>query len=334
MKGHLSFCRDGLSLYIVEPDPDMMFNSISIYEEIYDRAYTKGIYIKDEIQELLMTLELYSPFDDMELDKLKEDAEELRLACYKNFSKKKELTGIKFALRKVEESMIKLQRKKYQFDHMTCEGMASQSQWNWIIENSTYFKNGTPYDWKSLNVSAVMNFYEESVISSSQFRTAARSDVWRPIWNLGKKTGNLFNRPSTELTRDQLALSSYSSMYDSVYESQEAPPDMVIEDDDCLDGWFIEQKRKNDQLKKENEANEFLSNKKIANAGEVFIMAKDKQEASYVDSYNTRQSRGIKQERMQTLKGQDLITDLQFRDVQTDLNMQQNEKMMNQAKGK
>jgi hypothetical protein len=38
---------------------------------------------------------------------------------------------------------------------------------------------------------------------------------------LGKKTGNLFNKPSSMLTRDQIVLCSYSNMYDSVYENPE-----------------------------------------------------------------------------------------------------------------
>ena len=51
MKGHLSFCRDGLSLFIKEPDPNIMFESAEIYNEIYETAYGQGNYIKDEIYE-------------------------------------------------------------------------------------------------------------------------------------------------------------------------------------------------------------------------------------------------------------------------------------------
>ena len=37
MKGHLSFRRGGLSLFILEPDPDMMYRSTEIYEDIFFR---------------------------------------------------------------------------------------------------------------------------------------------------------------------------------------------------------------------------------------------------------------------------------------------------------
>ena len=51
MKGHLSFRRDGLSLYIKEPDPALLYDSIDIYDHFYDKAYAEGCYIKDEILE-------------------------------------------------------------------------------------------------------------------------------------------------------------------------------------------------------------------------------------------------------------------------------------------
>ena len=40
-------------------------------------------------------------------------------------------------------------------------------------------------------------------------------------------------------------------MYDNVYESHERPNDKIIEDDDCLDGWFIVQRRKHEKDKNE-----------------------------------------------------------------------------------
>ena len=73
MKGHLSFRRDGLSLYIKEPDPNLLFDSIEVYDQFYDEAYGNGCYIKDEIEEVLYTKDLYSPFDDKDLEKYKKD---------------------------------------------------------------------------------------------------------------------------------------------------------------------------------------------------------------------------------------------------------------------
>lgn len=334
MKGRLSFCKDGLSLFIKEPTPDIMFESIDIYNEVYESAYGAGAYLKDEILEFLYEKDFYSPFDDMEKDKLKKYIEDLKLACFQNYQRERELFGIKQMIKTAEKNMAKIYRKKHQFDHITCEGTATLAQWNWIIENSTYFPNGEPYNWSKFSPSFLMSFYEESVIMSEEFRSIARSDIWRPVWNLGKKTGNLFDKPSSMLTRDQLALCSYSTMYDSVYESSESPPDTVIEDDDCLDGWFIDQKRKQEKYKKDLDAQKFTSNKKIAKAPEVFVVASSGKEAEYVESLNSLQAQHIKKQRMQTVENNKAATDLDFMDVAIDRQAQESQALFNKFKGK
>lgn len=334
MKGHLSFRRDGLSLYILEPDQDMMYNSSSIYEEIYDKAYTKGVMIREEAEELLMEKGYYSPFDDMDIQKLKKDIEELKVECFKNFMNLKKLMGLKYLIKESEKMLGKIYKKKNQFDHLTCEGVATLAQWNWIIENSTYYKDTEQkYDWSKFSVNTIMTHYESSVIPSEEFRKVARSDGWRPMWNLGKKTGNLFTRPVSMMTRDQIALCSFSTMYDNVYESQESPPEKVIEDDDCLDGWFIEQKKKYDRMKKDQEINSFTSNSKIANAGEVFLVASSDEEASYIEDFNSAHAKRVKNERINVIKGNANIQDIHFPDVAMDIGIQQNNLFSNRVRG-
>jgi hypothetical protein len=212
--------------------------------------------------------------------------------------------------------------------------VASLAQWNWIIERSTYYvETDKSYDWQSISLSTAMGIYEDSVILNEDFRAIARSNGWRPIWNLGKKTGDLFSNPSSMLTRDQIMLASFSSMYDSVYESPESPPDKVIEDDDCLDGWFIDQRKKNEKYKREQEAENIITNKKIANSSEIFIVAQSPEEIGYVDSLNSVQSRQIKKGRMEQMMDKGTIKDIEFNDVLLDLQMQQNNSIINKAKG-
>jgi hypothetical protein len=335
MKGRLCYRRDGLSVFIQEPDPSLMYESMMVYEEAYDQAYYKGLYLKDEIPELLFDLDLYSPFDDQDITKIKREIEDLKVQAFENYNKFRELKTIKFSIRQKEDILNRIYKKRYQFDHLTCEGYATFSQWNWIIENSTYFETGEPYDWSSLTISQVLSYYESSSITSEEYRIIARSDLWRPIWVLGKKTGNLFDRSSSMLSKDQITLCSFSMMYDNVYESPESPHDNVIEDDDCLDGWFIHQKRKHKKAKKENEVNKLLSsNSKIANAKEVFIVANNREEAEEIESLNSSQSKATKKQRFDMLKQKgEIKTDLEFTDVKRDVAMQQNRDMVSKLTG-
>jgi len=335
LKGRLSYRRDDLSLYIVEPNQDLMYESIEIYEDAYDKAYGSGVYLKQEIEEYMAINDMWSPFDQMDIEKIKKENEELKLQAYKNFYKKRELTGIKYLLKQNDTKMLKILSKKNQFDHLTCEGVASYSRWNWIIEHSTFYKDGTRYDWQDFGVSTMMTYYENSSISSSDFRSVARSENWRPVWGLGKKTGDLFGVPTNMLTKDQIFLCSYSSMYDNVYENSEAPDDAVIEDDDCLDGWFIDQRRKNDKLKKEQRVNSMLTNSKIANAGEVFLVASSPEDVDAIHSMNTYQSDMIRKSRLEEINQKGIIkNDTEFSDVRRDLQMQQNQALANHLKGK
>lgn len=328
MKGRLPFRECGLSLYINEPTQDLMYDSIEIYEDAYDKAYKNGVMIKEEMEEFLFNQEIYTPFDDVELEKLKKEHENLKLSAYKNALNKRELNKIKFLLKVNEQKQSKIIYKKTQFDYLTCDGVASHCRWNWIIEKSTFDENGLPYNWNEVSISSIMSYYENASISIANFRCVARSDYWRPVWNLGKKTGDIFGKPAFLMTKDQIALCSISTMYDNVYEHPEAPSENIIEDDDCLDGWFIDQKRKMEKQKKEQQVNNMLTNPKIANAGEVFIVANSSDEAKDIHSLNSPHSESARINRMNTIVHKGGASDLDFNDVKTDLAIQRNQQSM------
>lgn len=309
-----------------------MYDSMEIYNDAYEKAYFDGVMIDEELNSFLLDNDIYTPFDDMEIEKIKKTNEQLKLSAYKNFLNKKELARIKFLLRDNENKYSKILNKKNQFSHLTCSGVASYCRWNWIIERSTFKKDGSRYGWKDVSVSKIMSHYENSSISMKEFREVARSDDWRPIWNLGKKTGNLFGKPAYLMTKDQLVLCSLSSMYDNVYESPESPNEKVINDDDCLDGWFIDQRQKMEKHKKEQEVNSMITNPKIANAGEVYLVANSPEEAKEIHSLNSFQAEAARVGRMQTIIQKGEASDLDFTDVQRDLTIQKNQQSMDNIK--
>ena len=82
-------------------------------------------------------------------------------------------------------------------------------------------------------------------------------------------------------------------MYDNVYENPEAPSEKVINEDICLDGWFIIQRRKREKERKEQQVNDMLGNGKVANSQEVFLMADSQQKAKEILDLNDPMSRSI-----------------------------------------
>jgi hypothetical protein len=113
-------------------------------------------------------------------------------------------------------------------------------------------------------------------------------------------------------------------MYDRIYENVECPPDFVIEDDDMLDGWMLDQKQKMENLKKEKTGDELLSKHK--NAKEVFVVS-NKEDAENIFNLNsTDSSRIIKQRTKAIINSKDGIDECQLPDVQRELLMKVNTK--------
>ena len=77
LRGRLRYKLGDLVLYIYEPSAELIEESYDIYDEAHRKAYLSGSYIKEELIELLMKYELWSPFDDREADKIDKQIEEL-----------------------------------------------------------------------------------------------------------------------------------------------------------------------------------------------------------------------------------------------------------------
>lgn len=333
IKGRLNYRRGDLLLYIRDPSQDLLYDSIEVYEEAFDQAYHDGCYSKEEVLDLLISFDLWNPMIDLDLEKIKKDIEEIKVQAYRNCFKKKELAAIKRTLRSAERQMVELATKKTQLDHLTCDGVASYARWNWIIENSVYYRDHTKYDWKHINILTAVSHYEKNAIPVNEIRYIARNDPWRSMWNTAKKTGKLFDFPATQFTKDQSLLCSFSSMYDNVHENPEAPDEAVIDDDDCLDGWFIEQRRKMEADKKQQKVDTVLDKVKNKNAGEIFLLAGNKEDAESINGLNTNRSMHIKKERMGILQEKGSIqSDLEFPDVVQNLMMQGNQSFSERLK--
>ena len=83
-----------------------------------------------------------------------------------------------------------------------------------------------------------------------------------------------------------------------------------------LDGWFIVQRKKREKQQSEREFEQ--TNQKIAGAGEVWIMATNKEQADKINDLNDPTAKMIKKQRMETLKRRGSSSQGQFKDAQLD----------------
>ena len=218
---------------------------------------------------------------------------------------------------------MKLRMKSRQLDHVTCTGLANFARKSWLIANTTKLQDGSLYNFETNSLSAIMDTYSYHAINTETFRKIARTNPWRAMWASGKAGGEVFGRPSCKLDTNQLGLCSYSNMYDNVYESPESPKEAIVEDDDCLDGWFTVQKRKFEKQKKEMSQNDVVKNSKIAQSDEVFLMADNQYDAQEIYGMNDPLARSTIKQRQNQIKGADgdLIHLRDLNDVKQDNQM-------------
>ena len=334
LRGRLRFRRGDLVLFIKEPSQELLYDSFEIYDEAYEKAYFNGVYVKDEIIQVLMEQRLWSPFDDRECDDLEEQIEDLKVTAFRSFYRKKELVGIKRYIRMVEKKLARARSKKHLLDHISCDGVGNYTRWNWVMSKSVFYEDGKPFDWNGASIPQIVAHYEGSIISGATYRQIARNDPWRSMWANGKKQSDVFGKPAVELTKDQLALCSYSGMYDSVYESPDSPDEKIIDDDDCLDGWFIVQRRKYDRDKKEREVDYLIRNPKIAASQEIFLMAGSQEEADNITGLNSAHGKNIIQSRDAALNAEGSMKHADMPDMKIAKHVAANRAGMDTIKGR
>ena len=313
IQGRLRIRLGDLVLFIHEPDMDILEESYEVYEQAKEKSYFSGNYLDRDIVNILVENDLWTPLDDKQCEKISKDIEKLKMQAYQSFFRKKELQGIKRSIRLMEKKLATIAAKKKSLDHLTCSGVAAFARKCWIIEQTTKTQDGNLYNFNKLGVTDVLDVYSENAIKPEEFRKIARDNPWRIMWNSSKKRGDVFGKPSIHLDSNQLSLISYSQLYDNVYSSPDQPAEEIVEDDDCLDGWFLVQKEKYEKEKKQKAVDESLSNSKIANSQEVMLVANSQEEAQEIYGLNPDHSRGIIRQRQEQIQNSD--GNLNFKDL-------------------
>ncbi len=314
IQGRLRISVDDLVLFIYEPDNFVLEESYEIYEQAKKKAYFSGCYLKDDAINLLCEMGLWSPSDKKQAETLEKELDDEKVRLYENFFKKKEIRAIRANIRMKEKQRSGILAKEKQFDHLTCEGVAGFTRKSWILSNTTKTFDGNLYNFAEISSSKILDLYSEQFIKPSEFRMVARSSPFRTMWTSSKKRGDIFGKCATQMDGQQLSLVSYATMYDNVYENPEAPPESVINDDDALDGWFIVQKRKYEKDKKAAEADGLLAGSKNANAQEVMLMAKSKEDVEDIYALNSDRQRKTIQSRQSQIS--ETEGDLHFKDFE------------------
>lgn len=309
--------------YIVRSlSPSEVVYSNFVYKTELEKAKQAGILFEAECLEQAIKFDLWN--------KDKDQLIRLYYAEIKDLEKTKELykfnKGKRIKLdndiKKVKIKLKPLEDERYQITHCSAEGIAMSKKIGYVISRCILYMDGTQKwhtyedfldydDIKHVNEISV-EFGKLTPRNESEIRALARFPTWNVMWSSSKKSGHIFDRPSSQYSKDQLLLCYWSMMYDSVYESMERPSDKVIADDEALDKWFEEQSNKR---KRDSKAKDIIGRGGANKHGEVFVMAKGDEDADDIYSLNDKMTLAqmrAESQRLEEKQGQ-LISEWQLR---------------------
>lgn len=319
------------------PTPDIKYKASLIYQRHYDKCIKNGVLDEEQTLEALKFNNLWTDEDEEALNKtIPEDIEKLKYKLYINEARPSIREQTEMLLKAWKKAQSEMQARRNQFFNHTCHASALYQQKEYEIKHSTYL-NGKKFEWT--NTKPVMTFYYNSSISNTVFRELARTSPWNVFISASKYTNGVFDKPATLLSDEQLALLYWTSFYDSVSQAHDCPPNRIIENDDMLDGWLIMKNRESKEREKEQAGNQMITNKKIAEADEIFLVAKSAEDISNIDALNSNHAAALKQSRLAHIKRVGNTDHRDLPDVKQDLNIQKahlfREKMREaQKKGK
>ncbi len=328
------FNIDGKSvlLKIGSPTAEQKHISDILYIDAYKDAVKQGLYLEEELYDLLDDTKLWSVDNEVKLTELKDNLEKLKIGLFQMYFRSQHQLKIRESLEITKDAIIDLINKKHSLDIYSAEAIARFKKNSYLsacgiykLDGECYLKPDDVWDTDSPLIDDIMHIRTYNLCDEVTLRELSRTEPWRSVWSVGKSHGQVFNCPIIDLSIEQQLLITWSSVYDNVYESLECPPDDVVEDDDMLDGWFLLQHKKRviDRQKKLSEPD---GESKAFQAQEVYLLADTPEDARKIYNLNTEHANLLIKQRMKALRDSGVIKEQDMPDQKRNLQM-----MMNQA---
>lgn len=331
--GYLRF--EDLKIY--PPSKDLVYEANCLYCDVYNRCKNEGIMDEVDAMEVLFDNKLWDDESEKQFNYIPEHIDTWKVNIFNTFRNKKECDLNRKYLKTAEEKYQELYSRKNSLNYATCDGIATYAKHQFLIVKTTY-KNDKLYNFDKINQHQILSYSQSNIIYESILRELSHNNPWDNIWQAGKKSGNLFGKPSIDLSSEQVRLICWSSMYDNVRENSDCPEDDIVDDNDALDGWLIVQRKEREQRKFEKRTQSKI-NDKINQADEIYIVAdgdtiEDKfKEAKKIDNMNSAYSQMLKRQRFKVIDEKGQVNEAALPDVKSDISMQLT-KMFSQSRGK
>lgn len=255
-----------------------------IYKEAFNKAKDEGILTRFELQDELKRKGLWTDANESSLLAAKSRAIEIKKQL-DAMQKGRQYKITERLLMAFSRTFVELNNKKVTLFSICAEEYAADVKNAAIVFCSTYGEDEKKY-WKNYGEfqketdgefirNIIIEINKFTPVTTKELREIARSPQWRFKWGAGKLQGNLFRTNLLELDAEQQSLLYWSQVYDSVYEAYERPSDDIINNDEALDEWFDNEKRKKSvsSIEKGEKVSGVKIGREVARHGEIFIMA-------------------------------------------------------------
>jgi hypothetical protein len=265
------------------------------YNKKYEHAKQSGIMTEEQLVDFLLEENLWSHEEEYRLDELPERIEDAKVSLYQSYANYKSRENMRVRLKTIKKEYTNLLKKKSLYRQDSAEAFAETAKMKFDMFAGMTDMNGKNL-FRGEDYVSQSDFFCNSLLSKylsihlfeEDVRTISRTEPWRGFWNTGKSESGVFSKPSTELTTEQRSVIAWSRIYDSIFESPDAPPEEVVEDNDMLDGWLILQHRKRKSHAKSQTADSTAGVK----GDEVYLFADGKDDAKRIYELNDRSGRG------------------------------------------
>lgn len=317
----LYFNYNNLDLEIKPPTPEVKYKASVIYQRHYEDCIENEVLTEEQTLEALKLNKLWTDEEEKALtETIPSDIETLKYKLYINEARPSIREQTELLLKYWKKEQKDLQTRRNQFFNHTCHASALYQQKEYEIANST-FLDGNKFNWDNHDIRQAITFYYNSSIPNEVFRELARTAPWTVFVSASKYTSGVFDKPSTQLSDEQLTLLYWTSFYDSIHQAHDCPPTKIINNDDMLDGWLIMKNKEAEEREKENANDMITKNSKIANSDEIFVPAKNMADVNKIDSLNSNHASTLKQSRVAQIKRVGQVNHNDLADVRQDINI-------------
>lgn len=275
--------------YIIDiPPAKLLAEADNIYNDtLYNNRFE--VMLRDNSTELLLLKHKIWSFDEKkELAKIPDQIDQLKLQLYHNIMVPSTKEKIKQNLEYVRNRYNGLMTQRSYFDRFTLEHFAELTRERYIFSNIILNKKYKPITVSGTQLDKIIADFKKNYISNKKYRLLARNDAWTNIWDVDKL--KCFRKIGDE----QRYLVGYTKLYQNIMKHPECPNDMVLNDDDALDGWLMHIKA---EQKKERDKKRFPTTKDKPGAiYEQFIIAKTQEDIDSIVGMNDIEGKMIQRQ--------------------------------------